>query len=457
MTISEAPSAATGLLPLSLQQEFLRLFDQGDATGPFGPRYIIVDGWRLHGAVDTDALRRALADVVVRHESLRTAVIRGDGPGGQVVGPPSAPELVVVDLPGVPPGADRDRRAEELLNEYEAGTFEVHSSPLLRAVLGRFDDEDAVLALVTHHTAADAWSMQVIVRDLADCYAARAAGAEPELAPATQYREHAEAQRDGGDTPAVRAARDYWRETLRGARILVVPTDRAPSAEVPPRTSWYRFVTEDGLRLATTELADRTRSSAFMVLLAAFNVLVHERTGATDIVVPTFTPGRSAGRFQKTVGSFFNFVPLRTDLSGCGSFREVVTRTRAACIGAYSHELPLLQVLGEAPELMASAMAPGVAPCLFQVIQPPFVMDRERIGEVEYSAIWRRVLSQPVGSDIPDGMLWSLHLGPSSDIVGALGYSTHLFDRNTVDAFAADYRATLARLLADPDAPLVNN
>jgi hypothetical protein len=453
MTLSPGSAATSGHLPLSMQQEFLCLFDTGDETGPFGPRYLIVDGWRVRGRVDPEALRHALSDVVARHEALRTLLVRDAQPRGQRVLDPMPAELVVRDLPGVAV-ADRPRRAEELLNEIEEGTLEVKDLPLLRAVLGRFDAEDAVLVLITHHSAADAWSMQVIFRDLAHCYAARAAGRTPELTPAPQYREYTAIQLAEHDSAYLRRARGYWQEKLRGARILVAPTDRIAGPETQPRTSWFRFVQDAELRTAVTTLANTTRSSPFMVLLAAFNVMAARWTGNPDVTVPTFTPGRGHGRFQETVGSFFNFVPLRTDLTGCPTFREAVTRTRTTCLGAYAHEVPLLHVLSVAPELMSSAAVPGVAPCLFQVIQPPFVMEGERVGDLEYSAIWRRVISQPVGSDMPDGMLWSLHLGPSDDIVGALGFSAHLFDDATVHALVDRYEDLLRRLLTTPDAAL---
>ncbi|GHJ44198.1 hypothetical protein Cs7R123_15400 [Catellatospora sp. TT07R-123] len=454
MSISEAAAAPAAVdLPLSLQQEFLRLFDRGDAEGPFGPRYIVADGWRVGGEVDLAALRQALDDVAARHESLRTTIVRGEEGSGQRVSPPSAVSLTVRDLPGVDP-ADRGRVAEELVNEIEAQTYSIRQSPLLWAVLGRFDRTDSVLVLVTHHTAADAWSMQVVMRDVASCYAARVQGREPGLEPAAQYGEYAVAQLEQLGAPSVQRAREYWRKTLDGARILTVPADKARGAEEEAITGWYRFLAGAELRTGTARLAESTHSSPFMVLLAAFNVLASRQTGSQDIVVPTFTPGRGQARFQKTVGSFFNFVPLRTDLTGCATFRDVVARTRATCLGAYSHEVPLLVVLQEAPELMASLAAPGVAPALFQVIQPPFVMEREQIGGLEFSAIWRRVITQEIGSDIPDGVLWSLHLGPTEEIVGAIGYSAHLFTTQTLDRSTAEYVSLLGSLLASPDAPL---
>ena len=434
---------------LSLQQQFLCLFDQGDEAGPFGPHYVIADGWRLRGHVDLTALRRALADVVARHEALRTEVHRANGTGTQSVLDPGQPGLEVTGLDEAP-GADRDRRAEQLINEIEARPFPVHSRTLLRAVLGRFDDQDSVLVLATHHSASDAWSIQVVMRDLAECYAARARGREPQLGEVAQYRDYVAAQQQEAGAASVAAARAYWRETLRGARILVTPARR--DDDVTPATTWHRFLTEPGLRAGVSRLATATRSTPFMVLLAAFAVHVHRRTGATDIVVPTFAPGRRHQRFQSTVGSFFNFVPLRIDLSDCPDFAAVAARTRAACLGAFAHELPLLHVLAEAPELMSSAGA-DAAPCLFQVIQPPYVMEGEQIGPLQYTAIWRRVISQPAGSDIPDGMLWSMHLG-ADEVVGALGFSRHLFRAAAVDREVADYLDVLAEVLGDPGAPV---
>ena len=456
MSVTEAESAApaeAGLVPLSVQQEFLCMWDKGDEMGPFGPRYHIVDGWRVAGEIDVDTLRGALHDVVARHEALRTMVVRADGVRHQRILPPTAPELVVRDLPG--DAADpRELRAEELLNELAAGTLSVRDLPLLRAVLGRFDDRDAVLALVAHHTAADAWSMQLIMKDLAAFYAARRADSAPELPEASQYREYAIRQRDGGTDPATAAARRYWRETLRDGQALALPTDRLRSAEPDFSTAWHRFSFGPELRVATAELASAMRSSPFMILLSAFELFAHGITGATDLVVPTFTPGRDGVRFQNAVGSFFNCLPLRTDLAGCATFREVVARTRASCIEAYRHELPFAHILEEAPELMAPVVVDGLASCLFQVIQTPHMMAGERAGDLEISAIRRKVLSQSVGSDIPDGTLLCLEFESGGELIGELGYSSNLYDDATARELVARLRRVLHAAVTAPDARL---
>jgi condensation enzyme len=443
------PETQQATTPLSLQQQFLCLFAQGFEAGPFGPHYVEVDGWRLHGRVDAEALRLALADVVERHEALRTVLNLENGGGTQSVVPARQPELQVIDLDGSP-GVDRDRRAEQLWIETEARPFPVNEVPLLRAVLGRFDEQDSVLLLAANHTATDVWSAQVIMRDLAECYAARAAGDEPRLPEVTQYRDYIAAQQEEAAGPAVAASRAYWREALRGARILVVPTRR--DEQEAPATSYHRSLTDAHLRAEVSRVARETHSSPFMVLLAAFAVFVNRRTQATDITVPTFGTGRSPG-FQSTVGSFFNFVPLRVDLAGCRTFRDVVARTRTACVGAFTHELPLLHVLAEAPELMAS-LGPDAAPCLFQAVQPPYLMEGKRIGDLEYTTIWRRVMpQQPVGPETPDGQIWSMALG-DTEMVAGISFSRHLFDQAEIEEQVAGYVSMLGGLLAAPDSAI---
>lgn len=443
----------TERVPLSVQQEFLCMWDKGDDMGPFGPRFHIVDGWRISGAVDLDALRAALYDVVVRHEALRTTVVRDEEVRYQDILPPTAPELTVVDLPGVGPEL-RDLRTEELLNELAAGTISVRELPLLRAVLGRFDETDSVLVLVAHHTAADAWSTQLILRDLAACYEARRSGSAPLLPEATQYRDYAAWQRENLTPEATARARRHWRERLRDGRALALPTDRLRSRHPEFSTGWYRFTYGPELRTKVTGLAAEMRSSPFMVLLAAFHLFAARQTGTPDVVVPTFTPGRGHALFQDTVGSFFNCLPLRADITGCRTFRDVVARTRATCLEAYAHEIPLALVLEEAPDLMALTGVDGLASCVFQVIQTPHMKDRERVGDLEYSAVRRRMLAQTVGSDIPDGTLLCLELDATGDLIGELGYSSNLYDKSTAMRIVEEYRKVLHAAVTAPDDPI---
>src|SRR5690349_6278757 len=196
-------------LPLSFNQELLCMFDSGEKAGPFGPRYHIVVGRRLHGPLDVDTLWVALGDRVLRHEPLHTVLVRDPADRHQRVHPPAAPRLEVVEAPGLS-GRDRDERAEALLAELEGGHLVVDEVPHLRAVLIRFAPDDAALILMTHHTATDGWSMGLIVRDLAALYAARCEGLRPDLPEVQSYRDFITWERERSAGPAAEQARAYW-------------------------------------------------------------------------------------------------------------------------------------------------------------------------------------------------------------------------------------------------------
>lgn len=440
-------------IPLSFTQDFLCAFDKGDEDGSFGPRYHNTRGWLLHGTVDLDTLQLALNDVVQRHEAIRTVMVRDTEPKHQLILPAAPPELVVHDLSGVDP-QQRQQRVEEFLNQVEAGSISVHQQPPLRAELGRFDEQESVLVLVAHHTVTDGWSMRVIMRDLASFYAARRGGTEPDLPELQQYREYTEWQRQTLTEEALDKAREYWRNHLQGAQMLAVRMDRPRSTELTKVTSTYRFVIDAELTGATLRFASSMRSSPFMVLLAAYNLVLHRRTGATDVVTPTITSGRGQPQFENTVGSFFGFVPLRTNLEGCATLREVVQRSRTTALQAQINEIPFPHIMAEAPELMSVFAADDLAVGAIQVFQHPFVADGEMDSGLKYSEIRRRLLSQEVSADIPDGTLWTLDVDPADGIFGNVKFNRNEFDQSTIATMVEEFVAELRRIVTSPDAAL---
>ena len=204
------------------------MLDEGDRRGAFGNRHTLVGGWRLAGELDVPTLQAALDDVVGRHEILRTSIARTAQPPYQLMYPAVPVSLEVRQLPESA-GVSRDFRCEQLMTEVQAEPFNVAELPLLRAVLGRFDQQDSVLLLTMHHIAGDAWSMQVVIRDLMTCYARRR-GFDIALPPMRQYRDYIHAQRDGADREQLRPWQDYWRDTLRGAKVSQLPTQPADPA-----------------------------------------------------------------------------------------------------------------------------------------------------------------------------------------------------------------------------------
>jgi condensation enzyme len=442
----------TERIPLSLNQEFVCLFDYGGEDGPFGPHYHIVEAWRVSGQVDVAAMQRALRDVVERHEALRTVIVRDDGDKYQHVFPASTPELTVRDL-AAEPGKSRDQQAEELIRELENGTISAERPPFIKAVLARFDDQDSVLALITHHIATDGWAVRVIIRDLVNRYAAQQGFDVPELPKAPQYREFSAWSLEPPDArPA--GVIDYWRKTLSGAQISALPTDFARSAGVPQTTGAFRFSIPATLASAAAKLATESRSTTAIVLLAAYQIVVQRKLRSKDVIIATFTPGRAGQVFQDTVGSFFNFIPLRTDLTGCATFREVLERTRRTCLDAYSHDIPSLHIFGLAPQLMEPAMSDNGAAAVFQVFPDPVMLADNTPGDLKLVEISREPRGQERTSAMPDGVLWTLSTAPSGDMIGAITFKRNIFGDATIGAMAEEFLQVLGQVLPAPEAPL---
>jgi hypothetical protein len=444
----------TSQFPLSFNQTFLCAFDRGAAHGAFGDKHILAFGCRVSGAVDVEALQGALNDVVERHEALRTEIVRGDPENQhQIVHPASAAPLVVDDFPADDP-RPRDEQAEVFLNELEAGDYSVEHFPLIWGFLRRFDESESVLVVTVHHVATDSWSMEVIIRDLANFYAARRGVAELNLPELHGFGEFTTFQMGSADSEAAQDALRYWKTKLEGGQILGVPTDRPHDDDAINKYSAYRYLFDAELTSATLKFAARTRSTAFMVLTAAYNVLLHKRTGATDIVVPTFTSGRGDERFAATVGPIFNYLLLRTDLAGCANFREVLTRTRTTCFEAYTADVPFALVANQSPEVLAAFQDPTVAVIAFEVLQTPADMTDERIGDLGYTEIRRRVHQHPLSSHIPNGALWATDVLPTGEMVGSLKFDLNRFDEATAVGLVEGLRETLRNAITNPDAPI---
>jgi hypothetical protein len=439
-------------LPVSFSQEMLCRMDTGDDSGPFGPDYHLEVALRLRGAVDPDAMRAALGDVVARHEALRTVIVREPQGAYQLVHPPGAVRLDVRECPGVP-APERSERADEFLAEAGASSVSSSELPLLRAALLRFDDEESVLVLVTHHTATDGWSMGVITRDLAACYAARRSGGTPDLPPVRAYRDFVAIEREQDASGKMALGVKYWAETLREARVTALKTDFPLSAALPPGAAVRRFTIEAEVISDVALVARAARGTPFMVLLAAYYELIRRVTGTTDLTVPTLTLGRGSGQFKDTVGPFFAFLPLRVDISQCHDGRGLLSATRAACAGAYSHEIPAMHLLGAAPELMAPSTDEWLAPSSFQCLPAGDTMDGTRVGDLEYTEVRRRTADAGPSARLPDGVLWTLNLDESGEVRGDVTYRTDRFRDETISGLIASYKENLHDLIGNHLSP----
>ena len=325
------PRARTGPAPLSHAQERLWFLDR---LYPGLTAYNLVTTVRLPGALDEAVLERAVAEVVRRHDALRTTFPEVNGVPAQVVAPFTGFALPVEDLSSLPPPA-REAQVQASLAREQARVFDLSAGPIFRASLLRLDADELVMLVGMHHIVGDTWSLEVFLRELAVLYDACREGWDSPLAPLpVQYADYAAWQRS--QPPAAEERHlAYWRRKLGGApELLELPADR-------PRTPVPSFRGAQVPVEAPLAVLDRLRALAtaqgatlHMVVLSAFQVLLARYAGTPDVSVGIAVSGRSRREIQGLIGIFMNTLVLRTDLSGDPTFREVVERVRETALDA---------------------------------------------------------------------------------------------------------------------------
>ncbi|ETZ57085.1 D-alanine--poly(phosphoribitol) ligase, subunit 1, partial [Mycobacterium avium MAV_120709_2344] len=344
LTAGERPA----VVPLSFAQSRLWFLDQ--LQGP-SPVYNMAAALRMHGRLDDRALGAALADVVARHESLRTVFAAPDGTPQQVVLPAERADLGwrVVNA--------RDWSASRLREAVDAAareTFDLATQIPLRATLFRIGEDEHVLVAVVHHIAADGWSLRPLVRDLGVAYASRCAGHAPGWEPLpVQYVDYTLWQRaqfgelaDSGSRIAAQLA--YWQQALAGMpERLALPTDRPYPQLADQRGAAVDVDWPADLQQQVARLAREYNSTSFMVVQAALAVLLAKLSASTDVAVGFPIAGRRDPALDDLVGFFVNTLVLRVDLSGDPSFTELLARVRTRSLEAFEHQDVPFEVLVE--------------------------------------------------------------------------------------------------------------
>ncbi|MFE3703900.1 condensation domain-containing protein, partial [Nocardia tengchongensis] len=309
-------------LPLSLAQQrmwFLNRFDPESAVDN------IPAAVRLSGLVDRQALQIAVADVLARHESLRTRYPEIDGqafqeivPTGQVI-----PDLTPVEV--------SEATLPQALSELVLTAFDVTVDVPFRARLFEVSPTEHVLALVVHHISADGFSMGPLTRDVMTAYGARVEGGEPGWQVLdVQYADYALWQRevlgDERDADSVISQQiSYWRDSLRGLPDqLDLPSDRPRPAVATGRGATHVFDIDAGTQSALAELARSRGTTMFMVMHSALAVLLSRLSGESDIAIGTPVAGRGERALDDLIGMFVNTLVLRTEVDGSRGFAELL-------------------------------------------------------------------------------------------------------------------------------------
>jgi hypothetical protein len=297
---------------------------------------------RVGTTLDEGVLRRAFSVIAERHEILRTSIVLVDGDPMQEVMTRTDVDLSVLDVRGKP--AEEAREASDrFIGELAERPFDLSGDVLLRAGLVHVAPGEDLLLVVFHHAASDHRSSGLLFAELNELYDAISSGREPDLPELpVQYADYAEWQREQLAGAQLDELVDYWKGQLAEAPSrLELPTDRPRPSAQSYRGRHFEFFFAEGLGDRLREFARAHRVSPFMVLLAAFDTVVHRYTGADDLVVGTPISGRQHEELEPLLGYFSNTLALRNDLSGDPTFTELLQRVRVTTLEAQMYqELP---------------------------------------------------------------------------------------------------------------------
>lgn len=425
--------------PLSYAQERLWFLDR---LAPENPCYNTSVALHIEEPLDLAVMERALNEVIRRHSALRTNFKEVDGEPVQVVAPRLTLPLRVIDIPQLP---EPERQAEVLriATEEARRPYNLATDPLVRVSFLRLSERHHVFLLGMHHIISDGWSAGVFTRELIALCGAFALGQPsplPELR--VQYADFAVWQRNWLQGEMLAEQLAYWKKQLAGVPTLELPTDHPRLAVASFRGATHAFSLPASLASGLTALGRDEGATAFMTLLTAFTVLLHRYSSQDDIVVGVPIANRERTEIEGLIGFFVNMLPMRTDLSGDPSFREVLRRVREMSLKAYAHQsMPFERLVEE----LQPERDPSRNP-LFQVTFQLFKLPDSVAGPQLPAP---RLVPVEPGTAIFDIAFDAFDA--ADGISGQFQYSTDLFEPATIARMAEHLHVLVDAIVANPD------
>ena len=424
-------------ISLSPAQQRLWFLDQ---FIPNRAAYNIPLGIRIQGRLNLDSLEGALLRVMRRHDTLRSSFAVSNGSTGLKI--PETAELSVRRI-----AVASEAEAFEFANEEARRPFDLTVDALLRCVVISSGPEDHLLILNVHHIVSDGWSISILLRDLAEAYAALIAGREPSWTPlTTSYVDYAAWQRERTATGDFQNALDYWRNELRGApSLLELPFDK-------PRPSVMTYVggsasgqISSAMRRCVESLAEREKCTPFMVLLAAWQTLLYRYSQQEDIVVGVPVAGRTHQSLEELVGCFVNTLAIRTPVNGDVTFLDHLRLVRSKVLDGLAHQdLPFEHLVSEMGLERDLSRSP-----LFQVM---LVLQNTPDAAFESSGLKATAVPLHNGGAKFDLVL---EVTPSPDGYGLmLEYNTSLFQPESAERILRHFSHLVGQASAAPEESL---
>src|ERR1044071_6940213 len=435
--------------PLSFAQQRLWFLDRFEPGTPF---YNVSLGLRLNGGLDRRALHRALLEISRRHEVLRTIFVDIDGYPAQIVDLQIELELPLVDLTSLS-DAGREAELKRLNREQRRQPFALASGDGLRAMLCRIKENDHAFLLTQHHIVSDAWSKDILIREMAELYQAFSTGRQsplPDLP--VQYADYAVWQREWLTGERLERQLTYWMDRLAGSPPLIgLHTDHPRSRVQTHNGATESRQLDDELSEALAAFGRERQATIFMVLLAALNVLLYRYTGQDDLLVGTPVSTRGRVETEGLIGCFLNTLVLRNDLSGDPDFQTVLERVREVTLGAFANQdLPFEMLIDEMQPERSLSHTP-----LFQVMfVHKIVTEGRRVAEEAKKSSDMLISAceednQTAKFDLTFGAVES-----GDRLTLGLEYKTDLFERASILRMLDHCENLLRAVVVDPLRPI---
>ena len=413
-----------------------------DRLIPGSSFYNIPAALRMDTQIERDVLERAVNQLAVRHESLRTTFVAQNGEPMQCIAPEPALGVVLTCVEGAT-AAGREAEAVRLARVEAQQPFDLEQGPLLRVGLLRLSASEHVLLVTMHHIISDGWSMEIFFRELATLYEAEREGRKAALVDLPiQYADYAVWEREWLRGERLLEQVEYWKQQLEGVPQLHMPMDRSRPAVASYRGSRELLEVNAEVTAGLKQLGQEEGTTLFMTLLAAFEVLLYRYTGQEDFTVGTLTAGRGRVETEGLIGFFVNTLALRVNLRGNPTFRELLGRVKELALEAYAHaDLPFEKLVEELHPERDLSRNPLVQ-VTFQLFNAPRRGAGDSARDGRELPLDRAIATFDLAFDI-----WE----SGAELLGRMEYSTDLFEAATIKRVLAAFSALLAGITQDRD------
>ena len=422
-------------IPLSFAQERLWFIDKLQGSVHYHAPIVL----RLTGELDQEILHQIFKTIVNRHEILRTIYKEVDGLAYQEILPANQWAMDFTDLSS----PDCSDSIEELIDQTVNTPFDLTNDHMLRIHLVKSAPNEHLMILVVHHIASDGWSTPILVQEFYQLYNNLSQGQEVKLNELPiQYADYAFWQRQHLTDEVLEEKLNYWKEKLADTKVLALPTDYERPLEQSTKGSSLVFGLEDSLSHSLKSMAKQEGVTVFMLLLAAFKVLLYKYSGQTDICVGSPVANRSQSKTENLIGLFINTLPLRSILNGSSSFKAFLAEVKQTCIDGFAHQdVPLERIVNKVEQ--GRDLSRG---SFFQILFE--LQNQEEWPELSLGELDLKL--EPLGTEVSR---FDLKFGIAETNQGidiAITYCSELFAQQSIEKLQQHFQQLLVSIVEAP-------